>query len=87
MIKETSKDTARLVKKELVRRALDTTQATASVMGATVYLYGRVKPLMGREAEFETEIVALQKSLLTLPDIRTVVAEWEKPGGDLKKKK
>ena len=74
------KDMVRLVRKELVRHALDTAETQVSVMRGLVHLYGRVRPLAGHENDFDAEVNALYKALKTHPDIRDVILEWEAPG-------
>ena len=73
------KDAVRLVRKELVRHALDTGETQVSVMRGLVHLYGRVRPLAGHEADFDAEVNALYKALKSHPDIRDVILEWDAP--------
>ena len=73
------KDTVRMVKKELVRRALDTNEAQVSVMRGLVHFYGRVRPLPGREGSFDEEINSLYKTLKSRSDVTDVVFEWDTP--------
>lgn len=73
------KDTVRLVRKELVRHALDTNETQVSVMRGLVHLYGRVRPLPGHESDFDAEVNALYKALKSRSEVSDVVFEWETP--------
>lgn len=81
------KDTVRLVRKELVRHALDTNETQVSVMRGLVHLYGRVRPLAGREGDFEAEINSLYKALKSHHEVSDVVFEWETPYKSANEKK
>ncbi|MBC8135136.1 MAG: hypothetical protein H8F28_04510 [Fibrella sp.] len=81
------KDTVRMVKKELVRHALDTNEAQVSVMRGLVHLYGRVRPLPGREGDFDAEINSLYKALKSRPDVSEVIFEWDTPYKSTNEKK
>ncbi|MBC8140865.1 MAG: hypothetical protein H7Y38_05430 [Armatimonadetes bacterium] len=73
------KDTVRLVKKELVRHALDTNETQVAVIRGLVHLYGKVRPLPGREHDFDAEVNLLYKALKTRPGVSDVVFEWQTP--------
>lgn len=80
------KDTVRLVKKELVRHALDTNETQVAVIHGLVHLCGKVRPLPGREGGFDVEVNLLCKALKTRPGVSDAVFEWQIPyQGDKKK--
>lgn len=70
----------RLVRHEMGRHSVDCGEVEVSISHGVIHLYGKVRPLSGHEAHFESEVTSLLKALLHRPGIRDVVVEWTKVG-------
>jgi hypothetical protein len=73
----------RSVRREMARHQIDVSSATVSSHHGIIHLYGRVRPVRGHEADFESEIIALYKCLRQRPGVRDLVAEWTADGYNL----
>lgn len=66
----------RMVRREMARHQIDSSEVQVSAMHGVVHLNGRVRPIHGHEDEFEEEVRTLFRVLKQRPGIRDVVMEW-----------
>ena len=74
--KAENQEMCRQVRREMGRHTVDCSEVQVSATHGTVHLHGRVRPMRGHEAGFETSITAMLKSLRQRPGIREVYPEW-----------
>jgi len=77
-VKAQNLETSRAARREMSRHKVDCSEVEVSVSHGVIHLHGRVRPLRGHEAEFDTAVVALVKGLRERHGIRDVIAEWKK---------
>lgn len=75
--KAEGQEATRVVRREMARHAVDTSEIQVMVNHGVVTLHGRLKPLKGHEAVFEQNANALVKGLRSRPGIRDVITEWK----------
>ena len=74
--KAENQEMSRLVRREMGRHSVDTSEVQIQINHGTVTLHGRVRSLRGHEAGFEQNTHAMLKALRSRPGIRDVNAEW-----------
>lgn len=75
-LKAEGQEMCRLVRREMGRHSVDCSEVQVSASHGMIYLHGRVRPMRGHEANFETAVNALIKSLRQRPGVRDVHPEW-----------
>jgi hypothetical protein len=66
------------VRREFARHAVNTSEVQVSTSHGVIHLFGRVRPMRGREGTFESDLTNLLKALRQKSGIRDVIAEWTK---------
>lgn len=74
--KTENQEMCRQVRREMGRHTVDCAEVQVSATHGVIHLHGRVRPLRGHEANFETAVTALLKALRQRPGIREVYPEW-----------
>lgn len=74
--KAESQDMCRMARREMGRHSVDCSEVQVSITHGMIYLHGRVRPMRGHEATFETSLAGMLKSLRQRPGVREVHTEW-----------
>ena len=77
----TDAEVVRMVRREMARFCIDTSETIVSSMHGIVHLNGRVRPIRGHEDEFSDEVLKVPKVVRQRPGIRDVIVEWDIPDG------
>lgn len=74
--KHENQEMCRMVRREMGRHSIDCSEVQVSTTHGTVSLHGRLRPMRGHEANFETAITGFLKALRSRPGVRDIMAEW-----------
>ena len=63
-------------RREMSRHSIDCGEVQITSTHGVIRLYGKVRPMRGREATFEEDVTVMLKSLRQQRGVRDVITEW-----------
>ena len=75
-LKEANRTMCVAARREISRHSVDCSEVQISSSHSVIYLHGKVRPMRGREATFESDVTVLLKALRQRSGIRDVITEW-----------
>lgn len=64
------------IRREFARHSVNTSEVQVNTSHGVIHLYGRVRPMRGKETTFESDITNLLKALRQRSGVRDVIVEW-----------